>query len=60
MPEVGAALDAKLDANVFFAVAGFQTAVVVALFGWSITEIRDLRRRLDGFIDRGRATAREA
>ena len=47
-----------LDANVFYIVAGLQTAVVTALFGWCITEIRDLRRRLDSFIDRGHPSSR--
>lgn len=44
---------ATLDVGTFFAALGVMSTGIVLLFGWVLTDIRDLRKRVDRFIDRG-------
>lgn len=44
---------ATLDVGTFFAALGVMSTGIVLLFGWVLTDIRDLRKRVDRIIDRG-------
>ena len=44
---------ATLDVGTFFAALGVMSTGIVLLFGWVLTDIRDLRKRVDRVIDRG-------
>jgi len=44
---------ASLDVGTFFAALGVMSTRIVLLFGWVLTDIRHLRKRIDRIIDRG-------
>lgn len=44
---------ATLNVGTFFAALGVMFTGIVLLFGWVLTDIRDLRKRVDRIIDRG-------
>ena len=44
---------ATLDVGTFFTALGVMSTGIVLLFGWVLTDIRDLRKRVDRIIDRG-------
>ena len=44
---------ATLDVGTFFTALGVMSTGIVLLFGWVLTDIRGLRKRVDRIIDRG-------